>query len=84
MLTFENLRITFVSSSTEVPYHHPIGFLPLCFSLSAETVTSVTRAASTSASAESLNDILDNLSEAADGDDGGTEKPGEACSKVCH
>ena len=82
MLTFANLRIAFVSSSTEVPYHHPIGFLPLCFSLSAETVTSVTRAASTSA--ESLNDILDNLSEAADGDDGATEKPGEACSKVCH
>ena len=68
-----------MATVTEVPYHHPIGFLPLCFSLSAETVTSVTRAASTSSSAESLNDILDNLSEAADG-----EEPGEACSKVCH
>ena len=67
-----------MATVTEVPYHHPIGFLPLCFSLSAETVTSVTRAASTS-SAESLNDILDNVSEAADGDE-----PGEACSKVCH
>ena len=69
-----------MATVTEVPYHyHPIGFLPLCFSLSAETVTSVTRAAYTSSSAESLNDILDNLSEAADGDE-----PGEACSKVCH
>ena len=84
MIIFANLRVAVVPSSTEVPYHHPIGFLPLCFSLSAETVTSVTRAASTSTSAESLNDILDNLSEAADGDDGATEKPGEACSKVCH
>ena len=67
-----------MATVTEVPYHHPIGFLPLCFSLSAETVTSVTRAASSS-SAESLNDILDNVSEAADG-----EEPGEVCSKVCH
>ena len=67
-----------MATVTEVPYYHPIGFLPLCFSLSAETVTSVTRAASSS-SAESLNDILDNVSEAADGDE-----PGEACSKVCH
>ena len=70
-----------MATVTEVPYHHPIGFLPLCFSLSAETVTSVTRPASSSSSAESLNDILDNLSEAADGDE-----PSEACSssKVCH
>ena len=54
--------------------HQPIGFLPLCFSLSGDSVMRPP-----SSSSESLNDILDTMSD-TDKDD---QILGDA-EKVCH